>query len=52
MIGRRTDACSMSGTGRVLIAIVWPEGSEPGVTAFGAAGEKLDYLDPALFGDG
>ena len=34
------------------IAIVWPEGSEPRVTAFDAAGEELDYLDPGLFGDG
>ena len=33
-------------------AIVWPEGSEPRVTAFGAAGEELDYLDPGLFRDG
>ena len=34
------------------IVIVWPEGSEPRVTAFGAAGEDLDYLDPRLFADG
>lgn len=34
------------------IAIVWPEGSEPRVTAFGEAGEELDYLEPGLFGDG
>lgn len=34
------------------IAIVWPEGSEPRVTAFGGAGEELDYLDPGLFGRG
>jgi len=34
------------------IAIVWPEGSEPRVTAFGAAGEELDFLDPGLFRDG
>jgi hypothetical protein len=34
------------------ISIVWPEGSEPRVTALGAAGEELDYLDPGLFRDG
>ena len=34
------------------IAIVWPEGSEPRVAAFDAAGEELDYLHPGLFRDG
>jgi hypothetical protein len=33
------------------VAIVWPEGSEPRVTAFDTAGEQLDYLDPGLFRD-
>lgn len=31
------------------VAVVWPEGAEPLVTALGADGEELDYLDPGRF---